>query len=114
MEKKCVILSSPLVLERDLYSVSELSLEEAKRWVKERKPTNYCSHQTVKVLGLEPAQSREACNGYDEALCLKPVGRLEFGREYSRQEILKIGVTPILIKKIDIEELVNDYLENCP
>ena len=97
--KKYVILSTPLLLEEGVFRARNITLDKAREWVRTHNPQNFCGHQTVKVLGLEPAQTREACNGYDEALCLKPVGRLEFGREYTVEEILEIGVTPFLISR---------------
>lgn len=96
---KRVILSAPLIIGEGTFHAKVISLAEAQKWVKAHNPQNFCGHQTVKVLGLEPSTSRAACLGYDEALCLKPKGRLEFGREYTVEEILQIGVTPILISK---------------
>ena len=101
MPDRQVILSTPMLLEPGTFRMDVLSLEEARHWVEENNPTNFCGHQTVKVLGLEPAQSREVCQGYDQALCLKPNGRLEFGKEYTVDEVLAIGVTPLLIQRVD-------------
>lgn len=99
MEK--VILSTALLLEEGTFQLTNLSLEEAKDWVNENNPTNFVAHSTIKILGLEPASTREVCQNYDEALILKTLGRLEFGKEYSVEEILKIGIQPQLITKID-------------
>lgn len=94
------ILSTSLILEDGNFEVSTLNLDQAWAWVRERNPTNFCGHETVRVLGLEPAKTRETCPGYTEALCLSPRGRLEFGREYSVEEILRIGVNFRLIRKL--------------
>jgi len=96
---KSVILSTPLLLEEGIFSARIISLDEAREFVRRNQPQNFCGHQTVKVLGLEPSTSRDVCKGYDAALCLKPKGRLEFGREYTVEEILEIGVIPFLISK---------------
>ena len=95
-----VILSSPLLLEDGVFEMKTLSLEEARRWVRENSPFVATGHETVKAVGLSPNPERVSVEGFDEALCLKPLGRLEFGREYSFQEILDIGVRAQLIKKI--------------
>lgn len=91
------ILSSPLLLEAGEFKMEEILLDEAIKFATTAQ--NFCGHQTVKVLGIEPAKTREECAGYDEAICLKPVGRLEFGREYSVAEILKIGIKIFKISK---------------
>ncbi|WP_028492747.1 hypothetical protein [Thioalkalivibrio sp. ALE19] len=95
-----VILSTPMLLEEGEFAMREISLGQARAWVQENAPTNFCGHETVKVVGVEPAAGRGSCEGFDEALCLKPAGRLEFGKEYTVQEILDIGVTPLLISKV--------------
>ena len=94
-----VILSTALLLEDGDFSMKSLSKEEALEWVLTHSPKNFCGHQTVKVLGLEPAKTRESCFGYTEALCLRPEARLEFGKEYSIEEISSIGVFFQLISK---------------
>lgn len=101
MSKRFVIISSPLLLEEGLFEIKKISLDEAKKWVQENAPENFVGHSTVKVLGIEPAKERKTCQGYDEALAIKPNTRLEFGKEYSVEEILEIGVTIFLIKKVD-------------
>jgi hypothetical protein len=80
-----------------VYRRRTISLEEAVEWVTSRSPKNFCGHQTVKILGIEPSTSREACQGFSEALCLKPKGRLEFGKEYSLAEIEAVGVEFVLL-----------------
>jgi hypothetical protein len=94
-----VILSTALILEEGTFEAKTLSLEEAQEWVDDD-VENYCGHQTVKLLGLKPDTERRQCDGYDEALCLRAKERLEFGREYSIEEIRKIGVEITLIKKV--------------
>ena len=95
-----VILSTTLILTTGNFHVTRLTQEEAIAWVKDHNPTNYCGHQTVKAVGLQPATSREVCNYYKSALCLKPLGRLEFGKEYSLEEILAVGVDYLLITEL--------------
>jgi len=92
------ILSAPLLLEEGDFTAKVITLDEARDWAKDA--YNFCGHQTVKAIGVEPSKIREDCQGYDEALALKPIGRLEFGKEYTVEEILSIGVTPFLISKI--------------
>lgn len=99
--QKRVILSTPMLLTEGEFRMKEISLEEAKAWVAEHNPTNFVGHQTVKALGLEPATSRDVCTGYAEALSLKVNGRIEFGKEYSVEEILSIGVTCFLITDLN-------------
>jgi hypothetical protein len=94
-----VILSTTLLLEDGVFEMKTLTKEEAVSWVKAHNPRNYCGHQTVKVLGLEPSTSRDVCPGYFQALCLKPQGRLNFGQEYSVEEIEEIGVLFQLITR---------------
>jgi hypothetical protein len=84
----------PLLHERGFY------IQEAQKWVDENQPVNFCGHMTVKALGLEPAQTRAVCESYSHALVLKPMGRLDFGREYTLEEVLQIGVTAYLISKL--------------
>ena len=92
-----VILSSPIMVCNGTYSRYTLDKTQALAWVKENEPVVFSAHQTVKVLGLEPAKGRETCHGYSEALILQPKGRLEFGREYSVEEIEAVGLNYILI-----------------
>lgn len=96
-----VILSTPMLLTTGLFRMEEITLEEAKAWVVANNPTNFVGHQTVKVLGLEPATSRDVCSGYDQALSLKVNGRIEFGKEYTVDEILEVGVICFLITNQD-------------
>ena len=94
-----VILSTALLLEEGVFKLSNISLEEARSWVINNNPTNFVGHSTVRVLDIEPATSREVCTSFTEALVLKPLGRLEFGKEYSVEEILNVGIQPQLIVK---------------
>lgn len=102
-----VILSSPiLILDKDeaQFHARRLSLGEARAWVEaateDGSIENYCGHETVKILGLEPAQDRRNCDYYDVALCASAKERLEFGREYTIEEIEEIGVDFLLIQRI--------------
>ena len=100
MTKKVkVILSAPMLLEDGIFKRETISLEEAAEFAKDA--TNFVGHSTVKVLGIEPAETRDVCDSFDQALSLKVNGRLEFGREYSAEEILKIGVTAVLISRVE-------------
>ena len=94
-----VILSTTILVEEGTFVARKISLYEAIKWVKTHRPYNFCGHQTVKVLGIEPAKTRETCLEYSEALCLKPKGRIDPKREYSAEEILGIGVDIFLITK---------------
>lgn len=94
---KNVILSTALILEEGNYDVRNITLAYAQQWVEANNPTNFSGHATVLAVGVQPSKDRAVCDGYDNALVLKPLGRLEFGREYTLQEILDIGVQPMLI-----------------
>lgn len=94
-----VILSTPMLLTEGTYSMRYLTVDEAIEWVKTHNPKNYVGHSTVRVLGIEPATDRSVCTSYDQALSLKVNGRVEFGREYTAEEILSIGVTAMLIER---------------
>lgn len=104
MEHQFAILSSPLLLEEGVFECSKISKEEAQLWVDRLLENNenleiFCGHETVKILGLDPDKDRKECQGYTQALCLKPLSRLEFGREYSAEEVEQIGVEFTLITK---------------
>ena len=109
MEKNYVVLSSPMLLEVGNFNMKELSIEEATKWVQDNAPTNFVGHSTSLIVGLEPAISREVCKGYDVALALKPIGRLEFGKEYSKPELEEIGVSCFLITKTPHGDRIRDY-----
>jgi len=94
------ILSTTLIIGEGTFTAKKISFEQAISWVSGNDFNNFCGHQTTKILGIQPAESREQCQGYVEALCLAPKGRLKFGREYSIDEIIEIGVDFTLITKI--------------
>ena len=96
---KTVILSTALILQEGRFIAENITIEEASQWVKENNPKNYCGHATTLAVGIEPSKTRDICIEYDQALVLKPIGRLEFGREYTLQEVVEIGVQPMLISK---------------
>lgn len=98
--EKAVILSAPILIEDGCYCTGILTHEETIAWVKKFNPTNFCGHQTVKIIGLEPANARHDCDGYERALIIQPIKRLEFGREYSAEEILEIGCVYRVISKM--------------
>lgn len=101
MEKVAVVLSTPMLLEPGNFSMSEITIDQAKAWVAKNNPTNFVGHSTIRVLGIEPAATRDVCGRYDSALSLKVNGRLDYGREYTVEDILDIGVTCYLIVKSD-------------
>lgn len=105
---KKVILSTPLLLEEGIFKMSKISLEEARNFAKEAK--NYVGHSTVKILGIEPSSLRETCTSYDEAIILKINGRLDFGKEYSLEEIEEIGYT--IFKISEISEKIEEFISS--
>lgn len=96
-----VILSSPILIEDGTFTRKTVTQKQAQDWVDKNVPSNFSGHQTVKILGVEPAATRENTPGYDEALVISPNSRLEFGREYTKAEIEKIGVVFLLIMKVE-------------
>lgn len=88
-----VVLSTPLLIGEGTFRNQGVSLEQARHWCEKHSPQVFTQHETVKVLGIEPAAERKSCTGYDEALVVVPAKRLEFGREYTLAEIEEIGVT---------------------
>lgn len=94
------ILSSSIVFEAGVFEVERWTLHEAREWVKKNNPTCFSTHDTVRVLGVEPAKSRLACNSYVEALCVKPNERLDFAKQYTISEIEEIGVKCFYIRKV--------------
>jgi hypothetical protein len=86
-----VILSAVLPSEggQILY---RLTKEQAQKWLKKGPYKNFVGHETVRLLGIEPAAERTVCgDDWGQALVIKPKGRLERGREYSAEEIEEIG-----------------------
>ena len=102
-----VILSTTMLIDEGNYVMEELHLGVAREWVRRNHPVNFSAHQTVKLLDIEPATSREQCKTYDQALVLKPASRLEFGKEYSLEEIEQIGVTAYLISRTDNDKYLD-------
>lgn len=94
-----VILSTKLIIGEGHFFVKSLTRSEAQEWVNTSSPDNYCGHATVRLLGLEPDKSRRQCDGYDQALAINARARLDFGREYTKEEIEQIGVEYTLICK---------------
>ena len=95
---KKVILSTSMLLECGTFEMKEVSLEEAKNFAKTAE--NFVGHSTVRILGIEPTTERKTCTSYDEALVIKVNKRLEFGKEYSIQEIENIGYKIYKIKRL--------------
>lgn len=95
-----VILSTTMLLTPGQYVMEEISLEQAKEIIKKHSVENFVGHDTVKLLGIEPAKDRKECGDYDIAIVIKPHKRLEFGKEYSKEDIESIGYTIYKIQKI--------------
>lgn len=109
---KYAVLSTTLLLESGIFEYNEITKEQAQTWVDTHSPENFSGHETVKVLGLEPDKTRKVCEGYDKALCLSAKSRLEFGKEYTIEEIEEIGVIYALITKIFVNyDEMKDHFE---
>jgi len=85
-----------MLLECGTFSMYEVDLIEAKLFA--QSAINYSGHETVKILGIEPNSNRNECLGFDKALVIKPHGRLQFGKEYSIEEIMNIGYTIYMVE----------------
>ena len=100
--KRLAILSSPILVgeHHQLARLTSISLAKAKALIAwpHMEVRVYTSHATVRLFGLEPDTTRAQCPGYDAALVVVPNERLEFGREYSVEEIEKIGYSIKLIE----------------
>jgi len=103
MENDFVVLSTTLIIGEGTFRARRISQDAALAWTKAHHPVNYCGHQTVKLLGVDPATARWNCTGYREALCVSAKSRLESGREYTLGEIEKIGVNYTLIERVSNE-----------
>lgn len=99
-ENKIAVLPSPILLEEGEFRNSKISLETATELIDKHGYTNYSGHQTVKILGIEPSKTRSECLGYKYAIIIKPNPRLQFGLEYTVEQIKKIGYAIYLIEKI--------------
>jgi hypothetical protein len=95
----CVILSSPIIIGEGTFSSEILSRRKALLWINRGPVKNYCGHESIRIFGLKPTESRQQCTYYDEALAISPQKRLEFGREYTQEEIEKIGAQFVLIRR---------------
>jgi hypothetical protein len=96
-----VILSTKLIIGDGTFVAENITKTQAQAWVDDGGFENFCGHETVRILSIEPSSHRGNCNSYDEALAITPKSRLEFGREYSIDEIESIGVSFTLIRKIE-------------
>jgi len=113
--KKRVILSTKLLLISDgAFEARSITKAEALEWLNNGPFENYCGHSTVRILGLEPDEERRTCTHYDEALALAAKKRLEFGREYSLEEISAIGVEFTLISRVTTISDVVDLAAKLP
>ena len=99
---ECAILSSSILLADGLYKRRTITVTEAKELMKTHVFTNFVGHETVKVLGIEPLPKgeRPQCRNFDVALVVQPFERLDFGHEYSVQELQEIGYRIILVEKV--------------
>jgi hypothetical protein len=95
-----VVLSAPLLIGEGTFKSEIIRPRQVSDWLSRGWLYNYCGHETVRLINLDPAEKRDDCTYYDEALILKPKKRLEFGREYTREEIADIGVDFILITRV--------------
>lgn len=99
---KLAVLSSPILIGSDLIARQRvISLSKAKAMIASpyMDVGVFTNHATIRLLGLEPDKTRKECSYYDVALVVVPNQRLEFGREYSVEEVEKIGYS---IKMIEI------------
>jgi hypothetical protein len=88
---KRVILSAllPAVGGIVLYKLTD---EQARRWVAMGDLTNYVQHETVRIVGVEPAAERLECPpDWGQALVIRSPHRLEPRREYSQAEFEAMG-----------------------
>jgi hypothetical protein len=98
---KLTILSVPMIFPQTAVLSTAITLNEARELVADAEEViNYCGHSTMLALGIEPATTRDQCESYTDALVLKPNARLEFGREYSVEEIMDIGVTAVHLRTL--------------
>jgi hypothetical protein len=106
-----VILSTSMLFEEGFFKMERVELSDAKEFAKTAK--EFAGHSTVRVLDIEPCLGREVCDGFDNALVIKVRGRVEFGREYSREEIEEIGFDIYLIQNLtNLIESIVGCLEN--
>ena len=98
-----LVVVSAFIPSEGKWDIKKISLEEAKELVnKAKKVSIYTQHQTIKLINLEPDTERRVYipQGEEKQLWLKPNGRLEFGKEYSLEELQEIGVQPFLATPI--------------
>jgi hypothetical protein len=96
-----VILSTSLLLEEGDFRCRKIDQTSAKFFATQPGVENFVQHSSVRILGILPAEERKTCLGYDEAIVIKPRGRLDFGKEYSLEELEKIGFDFFRIVKLD-------------
>jgi len=99
MNKIRVILPTATVVEEGNFVSKFLTREEAINWCRHNHVVNYCCHATVKLLGFPPTVSSDTCTFYDEALCIKPVGRFP-SKDISMDDLLLLDVRYTLITKL--------------
>ena len=89
-----IVIVSAFIPAEGIYEIKKVNKDEAIKNINENELVGiYTNHQTIKILGLEPCNGRPVFNptGKEIQLWIKPKGRLEFGREYSIEEIEEIG-----------------------
>lgn len=96
---KRVILSTKLIIGQGTFQAEQITKTQALEWLAQDDVDNYHSHDTCRLIGLEPDTERRTCAGYDEALCLNTKKRLKFGIEYTLAQIEAIGIEYTLIRR---------------
>lgn len=116
LPKKTIVLSAPIMIGVGRYEMHKISLSDALElieYAQERNHfENFCGHETVRILGLEPVKERKTCEYYRDALVVVPSKRLEFGKEYSISEIEEIGYEIFHIRRRKSEiYTIEEHLE---
>jgi len=91
-----VYVMSAFVPVEGFYQISKIPLDKAKRIISSSEEVIVASqHETVKLLGLFPAKERITVKEDDLKgalqIWIKPKERLQFGKEYSLEELEEIG-----------------------
>lgn len=108
---KNVILPTKAMIGDGVFISKEISLDEAREWVKTHSFDNCCGNEGVKQLGLYPNGVKRTIKGYDQALCVCPVKRTGLDRliglSICDAEIRPVNYTFTLITYISSEKAVN-------
>ena len=95
-----IILSTTILLEEGIFKVEKIDLKEAKDFA--LMAENFVTDSTVRLLGIEPTTERKVYTTFDNALVIKAKGRIDFGKEYTKEGIEGIGYELYLIKNISL------------